>query len=939
MKRLSIASLVFLVSTMTGMAQVITSEPSLPTVNESVTIYFDATKGTGGLEGYTGDVYAHTGVLTKESSATSDWKYEKTNWGQNTADTKLTRISEDYYSLEITPDIRTYYGIPSSDTITHLAFVFRSGEPIPGFTNYYEGKDDGGLDIFLEVFEAGLNLSIIRPSQSSLVVDLNDTIPVFASASEADSISLYINNLYIKKSDNNDSLVHEVIALDYGDNHVRVIAYGGVEQAADSFFFFVRKPIEEEALPGGLINGINYTSDTSVTLVLYAPYKESAFVIGEFTRWSPSEEGAMKITPDGDRFWKEIGSLEPGREYAFQYLVDGDLRIADPYADKFLDPWNDKYIPEDTYPGLIAYPAGKTQHMVSVLQTAQAPYEWKNQDFDPPDRSRLVIYELLLRDFLAAHDFQTLTDTLDYLANLGVNAIELMPINEFDGNISWGYNPAFYFAPDKYYGPKNSLKAFIDSCHGRGIAVIQDMVLNHTNGQHSLVRLYQDQNTGQPTAENPWYNEESPNPVYSWGYDFNHESQATRDFVDNVNKYWLSEYKIDGFRFDFTKGFTNTPGEGWEYDPSRISILKRMADSIWSAYPDAYVILEHFTANAEEKELSDYGMLVWGNMNHEYAEATMGYASDLSWGSSEERGWNNPYLVAYMESHDEERIQYKALTWGVSISGYNVKDYITRLERMMLSSVFFLSIPGPKMIWQFGELGYEISIGDESVRTDPKPILWDLYKERRRQRLYQINQTMLNLRKEHPVFQTDDYSYELSGFQKQIHLNHPDMNVTLIGNFGTTPARIDPNFQSTGTWYDYYTGEVQEVVNVNDSILLKPGKYHLYTDKQLELPDIITTEKYFRLQNDPVTVSLYPNPARDVLFLIINSEKDRTLNIRITDIRGSIVKQWVNIHVSPGENVVSWDGHPDEGPAASPGIYILHVSGRDFSHTARIVKQ
>ncbi len=151
------------------------------------------------------------------------------------------------------------------------------------------------------------------------------------------------------------------------------------------------------------------------------------------------------------------------------------------------------------------------------------------------------------------------------------------------------------------------MKTFIDSCHSNGIAVISDWVLTLSCGQPSVVHLYWDRNAGsygQPTAENPWYNEQSPNPLYSWGYDFDHESQATKDFVDRVNEYWLTEYHFDGFRFDFTKGFTNTPGDGGAYDASRISILKRMADQIWNVNPNAYVILEHFATNTEEKELA-----------------------------------------------------------------------------------------------------------------------------------------------------------------------------------------------------------------------------------------------------------------------------------------------------------------------------------------------
>ncbi|MEA3461771.1 MAG: hypothetical protein U9R49_07820, partial [Bacteroidota bacterium] len=120
-----------------SIAQIITTDPALPVAGEAVTVYFDATQGTGGLEGYTGDVYAHTGVLTNLSTGSGDWKYVMTDWGVNSEATKLTRISTDYYSLEIEPTIRDYYGVPLSETITHMAFVFRSSD------SQLEGKNDG----------------------------------------------------------------------------------------------------------------------------------------------------------------------------------------------------------------------------------------------------------------------------------------------------------------------------------------------------------------------------------------------------------------------------------------------------------------------------------------------------------------------------------------------------------------------------------------------------------------------------------------------------------------------------------------------------------------------------------------------------------------------------------------------------------------------------
>jgi len=144
-------------------AQIITSDPDLPTAGQTVTIYYDATQGTAGLEDYTGDVYAHTGVLTNLSSDNSDWRYVKTNWGQNTTETKMTRESANLYSLEIGPSIREYYGVSAGETITHMAFVFRSSD------SNREGKGLGGSDIFVEVFKEEYAISIISPDHSVVV--------------------------------------------------------------------------------------------------------------------------------------------------------------------------------------------------------------------------------------------------------------------------------------------------------------------------------------------------------------------------------------------------------------------------------------------------------------------------------------------------------------------------------------------------------------------------------------------------------------------------------------------------------------------------------------------------------------------------------------------------------------------------------------------------
>lgn len=823
----------FLFCTLATRSQVVTTSPEFPVPSEGVTVYFDATEGNQELMGCQGDIYAHTGVITQYSSSGTDWKYVIAGWNENLPKAKLTRLSTDYYELDITPSIIDYYSVPQGENILKLAFVFRNED------GSLVGREEDGSDIFVNVYYDPTGIIFNSPDTTN-IFSLGDDIEINAVALFADEMQLFINDTLLETIQNNEMQYNYTASVN-GFNKLKIIASGTKETVKDSTYFFVRAETQIADLPSNsLVDGINYLNDSTVTLILYAPYKEYAFVKGSWNDWHLSNSHQMYKTTNGNRYWITLDSLNPGQEYIYQYIVDGAITIADPYADKVLDPANDQYISEETYPNLIEYPSGKTSGLVSVFQTAQSPYQWEVEQFDRPDKQNLVIYELLIRDFIDAHNYTTLIDTLNYLASLGVNAIELMPVNEFEGNSSWGYNPSFYFAPDKYYGTKTDLKRFIDECHKRGIAVIMDIVLNHSYSQSPLVQLYFDPSAGdygQPTAFNPWYNQESPNTAYSWGYDFDHESQQTKIFRSRVVKYWLQEYRFDGFRFDFTKGLTNTPGDGWAYDQARINILKDINDTIRSVESDAYVILEHFAENSEEKVLSNDGMMLWGNHNNNYCQCSMGYLgeSNFSWISYKERGWQFPHLVGYMESHDEERQLYKNITWGNSYGSYDVTELSTALKRAELTAVLFFTIPGPKMIWQFEELGYDISI-DYDCRVCEKPILWEYYTEEARYRLYRFFSEIIHLRKEYEAFRTGNFSIDATGLVKQIVLQHETMDVLVIGNIDVTLEEVEPNFSENTTWYEYFTGE--KLTNIDTTMVLQPGEYRLYTTQQLTLPNI-----------------------------------------------------------------------------------------------------
>jgi hypothetical protein len=471
------------------------------------------------------------------------------------------------------------------------------------------------------------------------------------------------------------------------------------------------------------------------------------------------------------------------------------------------------------------------------------------------------------------------------------------------------------------------------------MAVIMDIVLNHAYGQSPLVRLYWNEQLGRPAANSPWFNEVSPNPAFSFGYDFNHESIHTKAFVDRVNLHWLSEYKIDGYRFDFTKGFTNTPGEGSAYDPARIAILKRMADVIWDYDSTAYVILEHFTANSEEKELAEYrrGMLIWGNLNYNYNEATMGWhdggKSDFSWGYFGKRGWNKAHLVTYMESHDEERLMFKNLMYGNSSGNYNVRDFETALNRNKMAAAFFFTLPGPKMIWQFGELGYDISI-DDPCRVCEKPILWEYNEDVNRRRLYRTYRALLKLRQENPVFRDpatvvfQDLASPVGG--KVITLAHPTMNVSIVGNFGVVPLSVNGRFAHTGTWYDYFSGDSIEVTATNQSVSMQPGEFHIYTDVRLDPPDgdllLAIDEVSSGFPQRFVLEQNYPNPFNPATVIGYQLASAANVKLKIYNTLGEEVKTLVTKRQGAGRYTVTWDGTNDTGAAVSSGVYFYRLT-------------
>ena len=836
-------------------AQIVKISPKSASANDEIELTFDASQGTAGLVGGS-SVYMHSGVVIDKPDGTS-WEYVIGNWGKDDGIGKMTKVegSANLWSIKI-PNIRAYYGVPESTPVFRLSMVFRNAD------GSKEGKGNAGKftggsvasngDIFIELNVTNY-VQILSPTAKTVFLTSNTKQDVKIEASGiADKIFVYFNEgkgfELIQSAEKVKTLNTEIKPSKTGLATLRAEAIFGADTqiVSKEYQFVFKRETSIAELPKGIRKGINYAEDvTKVTLVLEAPFKGFVYAVGDFSNWEIKDEFLMNKAIVGDLFWLELSNLTAQKEYVFQYWVDGTIKIPDPYAEKIADPWNDQYIPTSVYPNLPDYQR-RDYGIASVFQTGQSPFEWKaeEQNWQRPDKEELIIYELLVRDFIGSHNYNDLADTLSYLKKLGVNAIELMPIMEFEGNESWGYNVSQFFAPDKYYGTKNDFKNFIQTAHKEGFAVILDMVLNHAFGQNPLVRMYWNEKENKPAVNNPWFNPDAKHP-YNVGYDFNHESLYTQAFVDSVNAYWLKEYHFDGFRFDLSKGFTqkssSNDAQFAARDDSRIALLKRMAAKIRKVDDEAIIILEHFADLSEETALRTDGMMTWGNNNHDIADLMLGKTSqNLS-------SVDDASRVSYMESHDEPRQMYLAKNGSVALkTTYDPRKEIIALNRLKMMSAFFFTQPGPKMLWQFQELGYDIDINFNG-RTGNKPLVWgegslNYYKNAERQKLLKTNTAIIQLlRNNAEVFHTGRLVKNMSGSMKSLAFEHENMDVAIVGNFDIKNASNTFKFSKDGWWYDYFQKDSIEVNGAMD-FTFSPGEFHVFTSvRQSDVEDSLIT--------------------------------------------------------------------------------------------------
>ena len=804
-----------------------------------------------------------SGVTQKGTPLNGDWN------NSNEASKFTYNQTNDTYTKTFIPT--TYF---NTTGIGKIGFLIKAKDGT---------GDKKSQDILVDVGSFQVNLtSPIQNSTTILNSGSNFTITATNTNGNA-NYNLKSNGVSIHTNNSTSSYSFTQSNITSNQNYELEVLQGNTT-ITKKFSVVVNPGTNEQSMASNLVDGINYnpTDATKATLVLDAPLKDFVYVAGSFNNWQPNSAYAMKKDPTTGKFWIELTGLTSGTRYTYQYWVvestpiansPAMVKTADPYSTLVLSPFDDPTIPAVSFPNLPAYPIGQERE-VTVLQTGQTPYAWSTAttNFVKPAKEKLVVYELLVRDFDANRNYQSVIDKLDYFKNLKINAIQLMPVMEFEGNESWGYNTAFHMALDKFYGTSEKLKELIDKCHQNGIAVILDVALNHAFGRNPMLRMWMNDpegdGWGSPSTENPYFNTVAKHS-YSVGEDFNHQQSRTQTYTKRVVKHWIEEFKIDGFRWDLTKGFTQECTAGDDnctngYRADRVALLKSYADYSWSLDPTHYVIFEHLGTDTEEKEWANYkidetpskGVMLWGKMTSEYNELSMGYASNIARMNSTSRGFTNHRLMGYPESHDEERLMYKNLQYGNSTNTqHNVKTLNTALSRMSAIGAVSLLVPGPKMIWHFGELGYDDSIftcnngtvnlpsdaisGD--CKLDKKPQLqWtnNWLANANRFKIYSDWAKMIRLKTTEAVFSGTATITNASSLLQTIKITDASLpatslkDVVIVANFDVTSKSVPTGFPYAGEWFNLMDNSSLNVVNVNDPITVLPGQFKIYGNKQ-----------------------------------------------------------------------------------------------------------
>ena len=483
-----------------------------------------------------------------------------------------------------------------------------------------------------------------------------------------------------------------------------------------------------------------------VTFRVWAPHADQVFVIGSFNNW---DEQKHPMVAEGNGIWcLDIFEAQGGDEY--KYLIStprGIFKRIDPYAREVTDSVGNAVVHDPSF-------------------------NWQEDDFAIAPWNELVIYELHVGTFNDQNDdddcpgkFPSISARLSYLKKLGINAIQVMPIGEFSGERSWGYNPAHIFSVEKAYGGPLAFKQFIKQAHRYGIAVILDVVYNHLGpedldlwqfdgwqeGDRGGIYFYNDDRANTPWGET--------RPDYGRG-------EVRQYIVDNVLM-WLKEYHVDGLRFDSTQFIRTVNGYEDRDLPDGWSLLQWINHEISQQFPGRIVIAEDLQNNKWlTKDIGAGGAgfsAQWDSMFvHPIRQAVITtvdeHRSLAAIRDAIAYRYNDDAFdrVIYSESHDE--VANGKSRVPQEVSPHDPTDWYARKRSTLAAAMVFTS-PGIPMLFQ----GQEFLEG--GWFRDTVPVDWDQRDEFHG--IVRLYRDLIRLRRN-----LDGHSHGLCGqFTQVYHLN------------------------------------------------------------------------------------------------------------------------------------------------------------------------
>ncbi len=741
-----------------------TSAVPLQQSSQNVKIIFNAQEsGVAGLISAS-ELYAHIGVVLQGSSS---WSHVKTGWSENTEANRFVKNSDGLWELSI-GDINTYFGIATGEVVSKIAVIARTANGSSQTKDYF-------LDVADEGYAMNFSYNV-----DNLVISGPTTITFSLSATQSSTLSIKVDGQVIEQASNSTSISKSYNFSTEGKFYeVVATASNGSETLTETVTVAYPTASSQENYPGGVPQmGAVKQADGSVIFCIAAPNKKSVIIVPSWDNYQTLNKNVMKYQDyDGYRyFWTKISGLNNDEYYPYYYLVDGTIKVADPYAKLMLDPNSDKWMPSGIWGETMPeYPYDiMDDTMLAVYRGDIDDYKWDDAttNFQIPNHTSMTVYEILLRDFTGDGSdsngkhygtFRTAQPKIQYLADLGVNVVEIMPVMEFNGNSSWGYNTNGYMALDKVYGSPTDMKNFIAECHRHGIAVVLDIVFNQSDGLHPWYQMYS-------SGSNPFYNATAPHD-YSVLNDFNQDYALVEQHWKDVIRYWMEAYKVDGFRFDLVKGLgdNSSYGSGTDsYNKSRVDRMKRLNDVIVSINPNAIHINELLGVNNEENENAKNGEMGWNNVNYgagQYAQGTADSSDATKNFYASNMGKTVGGTVDYAESHDEMRIAYKIKQYGdYSVKYSSTTPKKTAIQRLGSVAAQMLVSPGAKMIWEFGEVAADDMQGSDTEKLRAIAPKWDDFNNEARAALYENYKQLCWLRKNNSELFDGTASYSNSGF-------------------------------------------------------------------------------------------------------------------------------------------------------------------------------